>query len=210
MNTPLAIANRIVNYGVKPADQFTAHPDNARMHPQFQRDVMRAALNRVGFVAPVVESLHSGYLLDGHERVWQGLQHNNAPIPYVVVDVSEAEEAYILATFDPITSLAQYDQSKLDDLLRDVQSDDVAIQTLLGQVAAQSGLYQDFDPYAHWQGMPEFEQEDQTSFQSIHLHFATKEDRDNFAELINQTISDNTRSLWYPEATTINQKDIYE
>lgn len=129
------IQNRIVNYGVKPADEFTAHPLNARMHPQFQRDVMKAALQTVGFVAPIIESLHTGFLLDGHERVWQGLQNKNANIPYVVVDVTEDEEAYILATFDPITSLAHYDSQKLDELLRDVQSDDAAIQQMLSDLA---------------------------------------------------------------------------
>jgi hypothetical protein len=140
------IQNRIVDYGVKPADQFLAHPLNARMHPQYQRDVMKAALQTVGFVAPIIESLHTGYLLDGHERVWQGLQNKNANIPYVVVDVTEDEEAYILATFDPITSLAQYDSQKLDELLRDVQSDDAAIQQMLSDLAAQSGLYLDDEP----------------------------------------------------------------
>lgn len=142
----MAFPIRIVSYGVKPADQFTAHPKNARIHPQFQRDVMKAALETVGFVAPVLESLHSGYVLDGHERIWAGLQKDNADVPYVVVDVTEDEEAYVLATFDPITSLASYEQQKLDDLLRDVQSDDAAIQQMLSDLANEHGLYLDDEP----------------------------------------------------------------
>ena len=131
----MTFQNRIIDYGVQPADQFLAHPKNARMHPQFQRDVMKAALDTVGFVAPVIVA-KSGYLLDGHERVWQGLQNGNAPIPYVTVDVSEDEEAYVLATFDPIASLATYEQEKLSDLLQDVQSEDAAIQQMLDELAA--------------------------------------------------------------------------
>lgn len=125
--------NRIVEYGVKPADQFMANPKNARVHPQFQRDVMKDALETVGFVAPVIES-KSGVLLDGHERVWQGLQ-KNSPIPFVVVDVDESEEDYVLATFDPITALAAYDVQQLSALLENVNSDSPAIQQMLSDLA---------------------------------------------------------------------------
>ena len=142
----MAFRNRIIEYGVKPADQFLAHPKNARMHPQFQRDVMKSALDTVGFVAPVIEAA-SGYLLDGHERVWQALQNNNAPIPFVRVDVSEDEEAYVLATFDPITGLAQYDAELLDGLLREVNSDDASMQQMLVQLAENVGIMPpDFQP----------------------------------------------------------------
>ena len=141
VNETAPFRNRIVDYGVKPADQFLANPKNARLHPQFQRDVMNAALTEVGFVAPVIES-KSGVLLDGHERIWQALQNDNAPVPYVVVDVDEAEEDYVLATFDPITSLANYDAKLLDALLQEVNSDAPAVQEMLAKLADDAGLYQ--------------------------------------------------------------------
>ena len=163
----MTFLNRIVDFGVKPADQFTAHPQNARVHPQFQREVMKAALDTVGFVAPVIESLHSGYVLDGHERIWQGLQNNNAMIPFVVVDVTEEEEQFILATFDPITSLASYEQQKLTDLLENVNSDDQAMQQMLNKLASDHLVLDEFDPYAHWEGMPEFEQNEIECYHTI-------------------------------------------
>jgi hypothetical protein len=138
----MTFRNRILNYGVKPADQFLAHPRNARLHPQFQRDAMSAALNEVGFVAPVLEA-KSGYLVDGHERIWQALQNNNALVPYVTLDIDETEELYVLATFDPLTSLANYDTQMLDNLLQEVNSDSPAIQQML------SGLYSANISYEH-------------------------------------------------------------
>jgi ParB family chromosome partitioning protein len=131
--------NRILEYGVKPADQFLAHPKNARMHPQFQREAMKAALDTVGFVAPVLEAA-SGYLVDGHERIWQALQNNNADVPFVRLDISEEEEAYVLATFDPLTALANYDAELLDGLLQEVNSDSPAIQQMLSDLAIDVGL----------------------------------------------------------------------
>lgn len=94
-----------------------------------------------GFVALVVES-KSGVLLDGHERIFQALSKgDDTPVPFVVVDVDEAEEDYVLATFDPITNLAHYDAKLLDDLLRDVNSDQPAIQQMLAELAENNGLY---------------------------------------------------------------------
>src|ERR1039457_7656643 len=51
-----------------------------------------------------------------------------------------------------------------------------------------------------WRGMPEYEHEQLTPQQSIKIHFASIEDSEAFAKLHDQPISDNTRSLWYPEA----------
>jgi hypothetical protein len=51
-----------------------------------------------------------------------------------------------------------------------------------------------------WEGMPEFNQVDLTSFQEIKIHFKDRDARQAFSELIGQTITDNTRSLWYPKA----------
>jgi hypothetical protein len=65
------------------------------------------------------------------------------------------------------------------------------------------------DPNAEWKGMPEFEQEDLSAFQSIHIHFKNQNDVNQFAELIGQKIGEKTRALWYPEAEKINMKDVY-
>lgn len=126
--------NRILSYGTKPAEQFTANPRNPRVHPQFQREVMRAALETLGWLAPVIENARTGYLIDGHERVMQALQ-NNEEVPYVTVDLDETEEATALATFDPIGALATYDAAVLDDLLREVATDNPALDKMLSELA---------------------------------------------------------------------------
>lgn len=51
-----------------------------------------------------------------------------------------------------------------------------------------------------WKGMPEFKQDDQTPYQSLTVHFKDHLDRAAFAKLIGQTITDDTRSLWFPKA----------
>jgi hypothetical protein len=106
----------------------------------------------------------------------------------------------VLATYDPITGLASYDREALDSLLKEVQTGSEALQELMGDLARGNQLYATGgnDIGEHWRGMPEFEQDDKTALQSIHVHFKTKRDVEDFARLINQTITEKTRSLWYP------------
>lgn len=125
--------NRITHYGEKRADQFTANPDNPRMHPQFQRDVMNAALTELGWLAPVVENVRTGYLIDGHERVMQALL-DNSYVPFVQVYLSEEEEALALATFDPIGELAMYDHAQINQLIAQIDTENPPLQRLLGQL----------------------------------------------------------------------------
>ena len=132
--------NRIVGEGEQPASQFVANPANWRVHPQAQRDAMRGALNEVGWVQRVIVNRRTGYLIDGHERVWQALQNGDAPVPYVEVDLDEAEEAYVLATLDPIGAMAQADKEQLDSLLREVQSGEAGVQAMLAEVAVDAGI----------------------------------------------------------------------
>jgi hypothetical protein len=53
------------------------------------------------------------------------------------------------------------------------------------------------DPDAEWKGMPEFEQEDKSAYQSIHVHFKDKREVEEFSILINQPLTNHTRAIWY-------------
>jgi hypothetical protein len=137
--------NRIVNYGEQPADQFLAHEANARRHPAKQRESLRGSLDELGWVAPVIVSSRSGKILDGHARVEEALSKDEAtPVPFVEVDVSEAEERLVLATYDQITGLAEYDKEALDALLQSVSTGSDALATMLGELAGSQGV-SDFD-----------------------------------------------------------------
>jgi len=204
-NAPAGFINRIVEYGTKPADQFAANPLNPRLHPQFQREVMQAALKTIGWIAPVIENKRTGYLVDGHERVMQALLKNE-PVPYVLVDLSEEEEKQALATFDPITSLAQYDSDNMTALLSDLHVDEIALQQLLANLDSQYGSQAPDDPYAEWKEMPEFISEDKSGFKDLIVHFETEADMKAFAELLNQPITVKTKSIWYPFRAAIPVK----
>ena len=47
--------------------------------------------------------------------------------------------------------------------------------------------------------MPEFNNEQLDPYKTIKIHFNTKDDYINFAKLLKQNLTKDTRSIWYPE-----------
>jgi len=135
---PELFKNRIVRYDVKRADQFTMNPENWRRHPQRQRDALKGSLSTLGWVKPVIENQRTGYVLDGHERIWNALPNNDL-VPYIVVDLSEEEEKLALAILDPLSELATMDPQQFVLLADQVPEDllgDPAIRKELGELRA--------------------------------------------------------------------------
>lgn len=140
--------NRIVEYGVKPASQFTGNPSNWRRHPERQRRALNTSLNTVGWAGAVIESARSGYLIDGHERLWQALHEGDeTPVPYLLVDVDPNEESLLLATLDPIGAMAETDAEMLAALLADLgdvpEFDAEDVSALLATIAADTLPFED-------------------------------------------------------------------
>lgn len=208
-----AFKNRIVGHGVKPASQFQANPLNWRQHPPEQRTLLNSVLKEIGWVQNVVENVTTGNLLDGHERVWQGLQNGDAEVPYVQVDLSPDEEKTMLALLDPISAMAYTDKDNLKSLLEGVTAMDVNITKFLSEMAEKEGIIpSDFDPMKEWQGMPEFEQNTVDAFQTIIIRFKEEKDIVDFSNLIKQNITPQTKSLWFPKQDwdQLGRNKIYE
>lgn len=128
------------------------HPMNARVHPDAQKTAMNESLDRVGWIGAVTANVRTGYLLDGHERREEALARGET-IPIIWVDIPEEDEAFVLATFDPIAALAEYDGAILAELLElaDIETVDLTAM-LTDQIALYEGppplddLADDYDP----------------------------------------------------------------
>ena len=53
--------------------------------------------------------------------------------------------------------------------------------------------------FDEWVGMPEFVQEKQEPYKVLTVRFATKEDYEDFAQKIGQTLTVKTKSIWHPK-----------
>jgi len=146
---PSVWRSRIVGHGSVDPESLTGNPKNHRRHPEAQRQVVRDSISELGFVKSVLVNKTTGYIIDGHERVWQALDAKakdpNVTIDVEYVELSDAEEAKALAILDAATGMATIDSAALDLLLADLQTDSVAIDQMLKDLLA-TVVVPDFDP----------------------------------------------------------------
>lgn len=188
------------------AADLMPHPDNWRLHGKAQGDALLGILAEVGIADALLAYRSEKYggarvVIDGH------LRQEKAPQkwPTLMLDVSDEEAAYILATHDPLAAMARGDAEKLDALLREIQSGAPAVQAMLADVAAKAGLYP-VDPMAEWEGMPEFDQENTFgAVKSITVHFGAWEEYDRFVALVEQPMTHDTRSIWFPKKERVDR-----
>ena len=141
--------NRITGYGVEDADQLLANPSNWRIHPKFQQDSLSGVLDTVGWVQNVIVNQRTSPIwgkdrnvetvVDGHLRIALAISRNEQ-VPVTYVDLDPSEEALILASIDPIAALAATDKDQLDALLRQLNTDDIAVQQLISSIAEHEGI----------------------------------------------------------------------
>jgi hypothetical protein len=199
--------NRIIESRLVDAADLKPHPLNARRHPENQKRAVAGLLSEVGIVDSLTvywsDAEASYVILDGHLRKDMG-----GMWPVNVLDVDDAEALLILSVFDYTASLAELDGAMLADLLAQVEMtpiEDDGVRDLLEQLAGDAGLVPPDDPNEHWQGMPEFEQENVFgAIQSIKVHFANLGDVAAFAKAIGENITRDTKSIWYPKQERVD------
>src|SRR6516164_6029185 len=130
----MKIRDRIVELRRVPAGELLPHPKNWRSHPLAQQDALRGLLAELGYCdAAIARALPDGrlQLIDGHLRC-ETTPHMEVPV--LVLDVTEDEANKLLLTLDPLASLAQADCDALRALLATVETDSVAVQTMLADL----------------------------------------------------------------------------
>ena len=137
--------SRIVGQGEEAPAALIPNPRNWRTHPKAQLEALGGALDEVGWVQQVIVNKQTGHLVDGHARVELALAREESAVPVVYVDLSENEEAIVLASLDPLAGLVGTDQGKLDALLAEATVADGALRTFLGSIGngASGGLTDD-------------------------------------------------------------------
>ena len=132
MNDPWR--SRITGHGEEDPSQLLANPRNWRIHPKAQQDALTAVLDRVGWVQDVIVNKTTGHVLDGHLRVGLAISREEESIPVVYVELTEDEEALILATFDPLGALAGTDDEILRSLVSDIGDQPPELAALLDEL----------------------------------------------------------------------------
>lgn len=134
-------SNRIVRHSLEDPSTLVPNPQNWREHPTNQRQAMAETLDSIGWVQSVIVNERTGHIVDGHLRVEEAIRNNEIEVPVVWVDLSDDEERTILATFDPLSAIAEANKEKLDALLHEVKLAEPSMRAMLSDLAKREGLY---------------------------------------------------------------------
>jgi len=126
------VRDRVKDFRRVAAHELLDNEGNPRRHPQAQRDALRGVLEQVGIAGALVayRSERNGNrlkLIDGHLRK----QDFDLDWPTLILDVTDEEADLLLATHDPLATLAEYDQDKLGALLGQVRAQHEAVSRML-------------------------------------------------------------------------------
>lgn len=186
---------------------------------------LAASEERYGFVEPPIINETSGRLVAGEGRIRAllALQAEGKPPPAGVT--VKAGEWFVTAGYHPFKSDAEaqaylFDSNNLGLLGGDFTAWDMerlwdpeAYKATLKALGEQQALPISVDgdsldallmpptnPLEEWKGMPEIGSVDILgAAKSIIVHFKTPDDIKQFSELVGQTVTENTKSIWYPK-----------
>lgn len=169
------------------------------------------SIERHGWLKAVIVNDRTGRILDGHARVKHALATGAKAVPCIIVNVDEAQEKRILRDLDAIGEMREIDQVALVALLKSTEESDGSFGDVYSKdevgnlLLAMSGEKRVPDPNAEWEGMPGFEQEDQSAAFQLIVNFRCEEDVAEFESRLQQEIPRGSRgsfkwSIWFPEA----------
>jgi ParB-like chromosome segregation protein Spo0J len=161
------------------------------------------SIKEFGWQQPIVVD-NEMVVIAGHTRLAAAQSLNMTEVPIVIAgDLTPSQvKAYRLAD-NRIGQEAEWDDDLLTLELKDLLGeeydldltgfDDNELKNLF--LPTEEGKT---DEEAEWEGMPEFVQDDQSSFRHIIVHFENDDDAEDFATLIGQSITNKTNSIWHP------------
>ena len=101
----MQIKNRIKELRQVKASELLPNPKNWRTHPVNQADVLKGVLAEIGYADALIayETDEGLMLIDGHLRAETT---PDMEVPVLVTDLNEEEASTLLATLDPLASMA--------------------------------------------------------------------------------------------------------
>ena len=178
---------------------------NPRQISKRQYNDLKESIERFGLVDPIVVNKDMT-IIGGHQRykIWKEKAKQSGvkdiTIPCVVLDLNKEQERELNVRLNK--SGGDFDM--------DILANEFDIDELVdwGFKHIDLGLNIDKIDYdKEWQGMPEFKQDDLTPHRQLIISFNNDKDIQRFSELIEQTITKKTKSLWYPKVENAKQFD---
>jgi len=203
MKTELICMDKIIPYARNPRNNQNAI------------DWVAASIKEFGFKQPIVVDKEF-VIVAGHTRYEAAKKLGMTDVPvWVATDLTPQQiKAYRIAD-NKVASMSSFNNDMLALEFKDLQDAnydlintafteaeiaDVTLERELGKTNA----------YDEWEGMPDYDQEHGTTYRTLTVSFRNEEDVQEFAKLMNQKLTEKTRSLWYPEKTEVYEDGAIE
>lgn len=185
--------------------ELQPHPRNYRHHPPDQVEHIVQSLRANGLYRNVVIA-RDGTILAGHGVVQAAEAAGIEKIPVIRLDcdADDPRALKVLTGDNELARLAEVDDRRLSEILRDVR--EASVEGLLGtgfddqrlaallMVTRPASEIRTVDEAAQWVGLPDFSPSE-TDIVLV-LHFDDEAGRDELIESIGVTISKKTRATW--------------
>jgi hypothetical protein len=175
----------------------------------------KSEILELGFSEPIsiwVSPEGKNYILNGHQRrkTLLKLQEEGYEIPLIPVSLIEADnikqaKKKVLAltsqfgtmTQDGLINFCEMNELNIDDMMKEFRFPEIPMLKFQDN---------DFDAKKEWEGMPEFDQDDKKPYRQIIISFDNDEDATKFGQLIGQTITEKTKSTWFPKKENMDSE----
>lgn len=166
-------------------------------------DRMVASIREFGFAVPCLAT-SDGECIDGHLRAKAAAKMGMAEVPVIPCDGwTDAQVKAFRLMVNRSVGWAEWDDGLLALELSDLSAMNFKLE-LTGFNLAELDKLMDppalIDPNDLWQGMPEFQQDDQSPQSTLYVHFKNEQDRQAFSGLVGQPLTEKTKYIWYPQA----------
>lgn len=192
----------------RPIDGLIPYINNSRTHSDEQIAQIAASIKEFGWTNPILVDGDNG-IIAGHGRLLAARKLGLTEVPVIeLAHMTDHQKRAYIITDNKLALNAGWDYELLKLELGELQSDgydlgtlgfsNIELNALTGMQLVPPVDIGETDREGEWDGMPEFDQEDATSFKQIIIHFANEDDMADFAQLIGQKITMKTKSLWHP------------
>lgn len=134
------LKSRILGFGYCKVKDLMEHPHNWREHTVRQGEAVKESMKGIGWTEALIVNTRTGdawekdaspVILNGHLRKKLVKEMGDEYAPVIFLDLDPEEEAFTLATLDPLASLAVNNQEKLSELVSHSKNLETALKAAL-------------------------------------------------------------------------------
>jgi|TARA_B100001939_G_scaffold346898_1_gene366943 hypothetical protein len=183
-------------------EKLRPYKNNPRKHSESQIEQIANSINEFGFVNPIIAD-ENNMILAGHGRFLAANKLLLTEVPVVqITDLDEKQKKALVIADNKIAMNSDWNEDLLWQQIQELSKDGFDLSLLAFndmEIMPMIDSNTVIDPLKEWEDMPEFTEDSKTAFRSLIVHFTCQEDIDQFSELVEQTFTDKTKFMWYPE-----------